>query len=85
MNALLAKFWGWIVAAGAVIAAGLGIYFKGKNEGKEDSKRKELEADVKAEQRRNATNKVANEIQNETNSLPDDDVTKRLRDKYSRD
>lgn len=82
---IFSKLWGYVVAAGAAIAALAAIFFKGRIEGKKSEKAKQAQSDIKAQEVRNETNKAANEVANDVARLPDDAVQQRLRDKYSRD
>ncbi len=75
----------WLAGAGAIIAAIVGMFFKGRSEGKKAEKAKQAETDLRVERQRNETNKQANEVREDIGRLPDDDVQQRLRDKYSRD
>lgn len=75
----------WLAGAGALIAAIVGIFVKGRSDGKKLEKAKQVESDLKAQEQRNETNKQVNEVRESVSKLPDDDVQQRLRNKYARD
>ena len=74
----LAGAWGYIAAAGAALAAVLIVLLQAKKAGKD-----EVIAEVAKKEVEDA--KTGNEVEREIALTKPDDVSKRLRDKYSRD
>jgi hypothetical protein len=72
IGALLASIWPYLIAAGGLIAALLGVYVTGRKSGADKSR-------AKAEKQRADNLTTAKETRDEVDSVSDDDVSERLR------
>ncbi|MEJ8474588.1 hypothetical protein [Roseibium algae] len=68
---LIAKLKGWLIGAGAVLAALAFAFLKGRSSGAEEERGRQALKDAKA-------SKVSREIENDVQGLSERDVDKRL-------
>lgn len=81
----MSELYGWIGGALAVLAAIVGIFFKGRSAGKKSEQAKQVQSDLAAEQKRNEVQNASKRSQESVDSLSDADVRQRLRDKWTKD
>lgn len=91
-----ATVWAWIVAAGALAASILGLYFLAKGKGKAEAEVKEAKRETERQaedfavqreaiETRTETVKVAENVANEVNRIEPGTAAERLRDEWTRD
>jgi len=77
IGAILASIWPYIIAAGGLLAALLGVYVTGRKSGADKAR-------AKAEKQRADNLQTAKEARDEVDRTSDDDVSKRLQ-RWQRD
>jgi len=75
----------WVISMAGLVAGLITVYFKGRNSGKKEEEAKQVEHDLIGERKRNENLRTSVDINSDVSGISDDDVRRRLRERFSRD
>jgi demethoxyubiquinone hydroxylase (CLK1/Coq7/Cat5 family) len=82
--AIWARFYGWILGAGAALITFAAIYARGRSTGKAIEQKKANQIELTEAHEQAETVREVSNVQAEVSRLPADAVHERLRDKWTR-